>query len=44
MSEIQLERNPSEEKLQNLGVRGWPIWLACTWQITQDIRKHYSFP
>jgi uncharacterized cupin superfamily protein len=23
---IKIERNPSEERLAELGVRGWPIW------------------
>jgi len=26
MSEIKVERGPSEERLEELGVRGWPIW------------------
>ncbi|MBN1868180.1 cupin domain-containing protein [Candidatus Sumerlaeota bacterium] len=26
MSEIQVEENPSEERLRQLGVRDWPIW------------------
>ncbi|MCX7886202.1 MAG: cupin domain-containing protein [Verrucomicrobiae bacterium] len=26
MSEIKIERNPSPERLQALGVRSWPIW------------------
>ena len=26
MSEIKVERNPSEERLGELGVAGWPIW------------------
>jgi uncharacterized cupin superfamily protein len=26
MSEIKVEREPSEERLNDLGVRGWPIW------------------
>ena len=26
MSEIVVERNPSEERLSELGVFGWPIW------------------
>ncbi len=26
MSEIEIERNPSKEQLEELGVTGWPIW------------------
>lgn len=26
MSQITIEHNPSEERLQELGVAGWPIW------------------
>ncbi len=26
MSAIQIERNPDEKRLQELGVRHWPIW------------------
>jgi uncharacterized cupin superfamily protein len=26
MSQITIERNPSEERLKELGVTGWPIW------------------
>lgn len=26
MSEIEIERNPNEEQLNELGVYGWPIW------------------
>ena len=26
MSEIKIERNPSKEQLDNLGVTAWPIW------------------
>lgn len=26
MSDIEIEHNPSEERLRELGVRGWPIW------------------
>jgi uncharacterized cupin superfamily protein len=26
MSEIKVERGPSEERLKELGVTGWPIW------------------
>ncbi len=26
MSEIKVEREPSDERLKELGVRGWPIW------------------
>jgi uncharacterized cupin superfamily protein len=28
MNSIEIERNPSEEKLTELGVRNWPIWSA----------------
>ncbi len=87
---INIERNPSEERLQQLGVFGWPIWtkevstfpwtydspetcyflagdvvvtpdggepvqvgkgdlvtfpggMSCTWEINQDVKKHYNF-
>lgn len=90
MSEIRVERNPSEDRLQALGIRDWPIWtkeassfpwryeatetcyflagdvvvtpeggqpvrmgrgdlvvfpsgMACTWEIREDVRKHYDF-
>ena len=26
MSQIRIERNPSEERLQELGISSWPIW------------------
>ena len=26
MSKIEIERNPSEERLSSLGVKRWPIW------------------
>jgi uncharacterized cupin superfamily protein len=26
MSEIDVDKNPSDEKLSELGVMGWPIW------------------
>jgi uncharacterized cupin superfamily protein len=26
MSEIKIEKNPSEDRLASLGVRGWPVW------------------
>ena len=26
MSDIKVERNPSPERLEELGVTGWPIW------------------
>ena len=26
MAEIKVERNPSRERLEELGVFGWPIW------------------
>ncbi|MHC4945424.1 MAG: cupin domain-containing protein [Planctomycetota bacterium] len=26
MGSIKIERNPDEDKLNTLGVRGWPIW------------------
>ncbi|NIS83247.1 MAG: DUF861 domain-containing protein [Anaerolineales bacterium] len=28
MSEIQIERDPGEARLDELGVRGWPTWSA----------------
>ena len=27
MSEITIEHNPSEERLEDLGVSSWPIWV-----------------
>jgi uncharacterized cupin superfamily protein len=88
--EIIIEQNPSQTKLDKLGVPNWPIWtkeasefpwyydqtetcyvleghvivtpdggapveighgdlatfpqgMSCTWQITEDIKKHYRF-
>jgi uncharacterized cupin superfamily protein len=26
MSEIEIERNPDEEQLQDMGIYDWPIW------------------
>jgi uncharacterized cupin superfamily protein len=26
MSEVKVERNPDEKRLEELGVSGWPIW------------------
>jgi uncharacterized cupin superfamily protein len=26
MSEIKIERNPGDERLERLGVRTWPVW------------------
>ena len=26
MNQIEIERNPAEERLTELGVRAWPIW------------------
>jgi hypothetical protein len=26
MADIKIERNPSEERLEELGVESWPIW------------------
>ena len=90
MTQINVERDPSDERLQELGVLNWPIWtkeasefpwsydeqetcyflegdvvvtpdggepvtmgkgdlvtfpqgMSCTWQIRQDVRKHYTF-
>ena len=87
---INIDRNPSEERLQQLGVFDWPIWtkevstfpwtydsaetcyflagdvvvtpdggepvqvgkgdlvtfpsgMSCTWEINQDVKKHYNF-
>jgi uncharacterized cupin superfamily protein len=38
MSEITIEHEPSEERLEQLGVRGWPIWTkeASTFPWTYD--------
>lgn len=88
--EIKVERQPSQEHLNQLGVSKWPIWtkevsefpwtydesetcyflqgdaivtpvsgesvqvgkgdlvtfpagMSCTWNIKQDVRKHYTF-
>jgi len=90
MNKILWERNPSPDKLDQMGVYDWPIWekevsafpwtydeqetcyilrgevtvtpdgdepltlqagdlatfpagMSCTWDISQDIRKHYRF-
>lgn len=87
---IQIEHQPSQERLNQLGVSQWPIWtkeasefpwtydeqeicyllegevivtpdggeavqfgkgdlvtfpvgMSCTWNILQDVRKHYQF-
>jgi uncharacterized protein len=89
-TEIKIERQPSQERLNQLGVFKWSIWtkevsefpwtydeaetcyflegdvivtpdggqpvqvgkgdlvtfpagMSCTWNITQDVRKHYRF-
>ena len=86
---VIVDHNPAEDKLEDLGIRSWPIWekevsefpwqytesetcyilegevtvtpaggtpvlikagdlvtfpkgMACRWQITKDIRKHYK--
>ena len=91
MGDIEIEKNPSEEKLGEMGVKSWPIWskeesefpwqydsdevcfvlegrvevtpeggepvviekgdlvkfpkgMACTWKVTEGIKKHYNFP
>lgn len=38
MSEIKVERNPSEQRLEELGVRRWPVWTkeASTFPWTYD--------
>jgi uncharacterized cupin superfamily protein len=38
MSEITIEHEPSDERLDQLGVRGWPIWTkeASTFPWTYD--------
>ena len=40
MSEINIEKNPSEERLNELGVRSWPIWTKETsefpWEYDSD--------
>ncbi|AFY70664.1 protein of unknown function DUF861 cupin_3 [Thalassoporum mexicanum PCC 7367] len=88
--EIQIDRQPSQTKLEQLGVFNWSIWtkeastfpwsygesetcyfldgdvvvtpevgepvqmgkgdlvtfpegMSCTWQINQDVKKHYKF-
>ena len=88
--QITVEHQPSDDRLQELGVKGWPIWtkevsqfpwtydssetcyflagqvtvtpeegeavpmgqgdlvtfpagMACTWNITEAVEKHYSF-
>jgi len=88
--EIKVERQPSQEQLNQLGVSTWGIWekevstfpwtydaqetcyflegdvivtpeggqpvqmgkgdlvtfpsgMSCTWEITKDVKKHYSF-
>jgi uncharacterized cupin superfamily protein len=38
MSEITIEHEPSDDRLDQLGVRGWPIWTkeASTFPWTYD--------
>lgn len=90
MDQILIEHNPSEAKLDVIGIYGWPIWskevsnfpwtydrqetcyilegevtvtpdggepveivagdlvtfpkgMSCTWDIKEDIKKHYNF-
>jgi len=90
MKEIKVEKNPSQDRLNELDVRSWPTWskevsefpweydttevcyivegrvvvtpdggepveigpgdlvtfpkgVSCTWKVTQDLRKHYTF-
>jgi len=90
MNQILIEHNPSEAKLDVMGIYYWPIWkkevstfpwtydkqetcyilqgevvvtpdggepveivrgdlvtfpkgMSCTWEIKQDIKKHYNF-
>ena len=35
MEEIKIIRNPNEEQLGVLGVRGWPIWAAIRFAARQ---------
>lgn len=41
MSEIDIESNPSEEKLRSLGLNSWPIWTkeASEFPWTYDDRE-----
>ena len=90
MDQILIEHNPSEAKLDVMGIYGWPVWskevsnfpwtydrqetcyildgevvvtpdggdpveivagdlvtfpkgMSCTWDIKEDIKKHYNF-
>ena len=90
MDQILIEHNPSEAKLDVMGIYGWPVWskevsnfpwtydrqetcyildgevtvtpdggepveivagdlvtfpkgMSCTWDIKEDIKKHYTF-
>lgn len=90
MDKINIERQPEQRRLEELGVRQWPIWtkevstfpwsydasetcyflegevivtpdggepvqmgkgdlvtfprgMSCTWEIRQDVKKHYNF-
>ena len=90
MDQILIEHNPSEAKLDVMGIYGWPVWskevsvfpwtydrqetcyvldgevivtpdggepvqivagdlvtfpkgMTCTWDIKEDIKKHYNF-
>lgn len=90
MDQILIEHNPSEAKLDVMGIYGWPVWskevsnfpwsydrqetcyilegevtvtpdggepveivagdlvtfpkgMSCTWDISEDIKKHYNF-
>jgi len=45
MSKIEIERNPSEERLTSLGVRRWPIWTkgVSTFPWTYDATETCYF-
>ncbi len=90
MDQILIEHNPSEAKLDVMGIYGWPVWskevsnfpwsydrqetcyilegevtvtpdggepveivagdlvtfpkgMSCTWDIKEDVKKHYNF-
>ena len=90
MQDIKIEHQPDEHRLEELGVRQWPIWtkeasifpwsydasetcyflegdvivtpdggapvqmgkgdlvtfprgMSCTWEVREDVKKHYNF-
>lgn len=48
MAEIKVERNPSEDRLAELGVRDWPIWTKeaseFPWHYDESVATTASGP